>query len=187
MPLSHGWNWTLITIATILALSLIGWFAVDRWSMRLGSVHQGTPPPPMVDNAVLRIDSNLIRAQIVMEELVYTENPAELAAQVKAVDQLEKAIYKGFEALAGKVPRRNPQYLKALSLFREWKKLRDQIIGLLKSGQTPQAQKLVLGRCASHVQKIRDALTALEGFAQKRTEDFATDAYDAAQEKQPGR
>jgi|GEM_PF-2448622 len=184
MTIARKWTWahTAVSIALLGGLLLL---VVGKWGPWFGGHNNAPHPPSTANNLVLTIDSNLIRTQVIMENLVFAKDPAELAPQVKSVDLLTEAIDHDFQAMGEFFPADNAQFNRALSLFREWKSIREEVIGLT-SADPPQAKKVVLGRSAAHVQKIRTALAKLESFSKKRGKDFESKAYEAYREEQRG-
>jgi hypothetical protein len=150
------------------------WFSADR---------QPPQRPATINNVVLKIESNIIRIQTAMEKLVFSEYSADLADDVKSINQLEVVIYNDFKGMGEHFSDDNAQYQKALALFREWKNIRDEIIRLTTAGPSLRAKEIVRGKCADHAQEIREALMTLNRFSQKRAENFDPAASEASREK----
>ncbi|MCB2225691.1 MAG: hypothetical protein KQH53_03355 [Desulfarculaceae bacterium] len=187
MPIDRRWTkaHTVVSIALLSSLLLLS--MIGKWGPWFAQETPAPHRPATAGNLVLSIDSNLIRAQVIMENLVFAEDLSELAPQVKTVDLLTEEITRDFQAMAEFFTGDNPQFNRAQDLFREWKAIRDQVIKLSAAGPTIRAQKMVLGQSAAHVQKIRDALVKLERFTKKRGEEFDSKAYHTYQEEQKSR
>lgn len=181
--MDHRWTWSHTAISIVLLLALTGWLIVGEWGTWFAGDREAPLRPATINNVVLRIDSNIIRIQIAMENLVFSEDPAELADNVKSVDQLVAVVDNDFKAMGEHFSTGNAQYQKALALFREWKNIRDEVIRLTAAGSSPRAEEIVRGECAAHAQEIREALMALNTLSKKRREDFDSDAFDASREK----
>ena len=76
------------------------------------------------------------------------------------------------------LPADNPQYRKALTELHKWKEIRDEIIKLTTEGPSPRAKELVRSKSAVQVRKLMASLNELEGFSQKRLDDFNAEAVD---------
>ena len=111
---------------------------------------------------------------------MFSKYPADLAASIKSVDQLEATIYKDFNLMGEHFSGDNTEYQRALTLFRNWKNIRDEIIRLTTAGPSLRAKEIVRGKCADHAQEIREALMELNKFSQKRSEQFDPTASESA-------
>ena len=184
MPADHRWTKSnTIVISVVLFLAFIGWLTTVDWKTRLSEDLQITQRPATINNVVLKIESNIIRIQTIMEKLVFSEYPAELSGEVKSIDQLEEIIHNDFKAMGAHFHRDNAEFIKAATLFREWKDIRDDIIRLTTAGPSLRAKEIVRGKCAEHAQEIREALMALNRFSQKRAENFNPAASEAPRAK----
>ncbi|KMY67717.1 hypothetical protein AAU61_07445 [Desulfocarbo indianensis] len=155
----------------LVLFALTGWLVIGNCEMWFADYRQTEPRPATIKMVALRIDSNIMRAQAIMENLVYSDGPLELANDVKGLDQLVEVIYKDFQAMGEQFPGDNSQYQKALASFSEWKSVRDEAIGLTAAGPSLRAKEMVRGKSAAHVQEIRAALMALNRFSEKRALD----------------
>lgn len=183
MSSDHRWtrsNTTVIIVALVLVL--IVWSTTVEWKRWLFADRQISLRPATINNVVLKIESNIIRMQTVMEKLVFSEYPAELADDVKSINRLEVVIYKDFKAMGEHFSGDNAEYQRALTLFRAWKNIRDEIIRLTGAGPSLRAKEIVQGKCADNALEIREALMALNKFSQKRAEDFDPAASETSRE-----
>jgi hypothetical protein len=171
MPRDYKWTVYFIAVGIVLFLILTGWLVIGNWQEWSGDDRQAPARYSTVSNVVLRIDSNLMRAQAIMGDLVYSGGPLELANGVKILDQLVEVIYQDFQTMGEQFPGDNPQYQKALASFSKWKSVRDEVIGLTAAGPSLRAKEMVRGKSAAHIQEIRAALTALNHFSEKRALD----------------
>jgi hypothetical protein len=73
-------------------------------------------------------------------------------------------------------PDGNLQFKNVLTLFEQWKAIRDEIVKLNADGQHQQAKEVARGECRSHGQQIREALGVLNSFSEKRADDFDSSA-----------
>jgi hypothetical protein len=177
MPIDRRWTWIHTTVVAALLGGVLLVAAAGKWGPWLNWERSAPHRPATAYNLVLTIDSNLIRAQVAMENLVFAKRPAELASQVKAVDLLTKAIEHDFQGMAEFFKADSAQLNQALSLFQKWIAIRDEIIRLTARGPSPRAQEMVLGQSASRIQEIRAALVKLERFSKKQGVDFDSKTY----------
>ncbi len=184
MPMNSKRNKFYAALVTMISLLLIvASLTIGRWGPWLAADRQGPFPPATINNDLATIKSNILRIQVIMENLVFSKYPAELANHVADIDQLEAAISNDFNEMSSGLSKDNAQYQKALDLFRQWKSIRDEAISLTEAGPSPTAKALVLGKCADHARKIQAALVKLGAFSRKRSDDFDSAASAAAREK----
>ncbi|MCF8033891.1 MAG: MCP four helix bundle domain-containing protein [Desulfarculaceae bacterium] len=177
MPIDRRWT----RVHTAATIAVLGGLLVVLLAGKWAPWFTPEPPPPAtpatIGNLVLRIDSKLIRAQILVEDLVYSEGKDKLAENTRAMDQVVTALRGDFDYLAQKVPKDNKSYLRVLARLGKWTKARDEVVELMKAGEAARAKAVVQTQCAVQMRKARDALAALEGFTQKRAQEFDDQTY----------
>lgn len=171
----------LLIVFTFLIITV--WLIISHLDTWFVADHRGPPRPATINNVVSAIESNVMRIQTILENLVFSEYPSEIADDIDSINQLELAIYRDLKEMGSHFRGDNTHYQKALTLFREWKSIRDEVIILITAGPSPQARIIALGKCLAHAREIRDALTALNRFSEKRANDFDSSAYPGAREK----
>ena len=76
MPTDHRWTWSNTTVIIVaLLLVLIVWSTTVEWKLWLFADPQTPRRPTTINNVELKIESNIIRIQTVMEKLVFSQYP----------------------------------------------------------------------------------------------------------------
>jgi hypothetical protein len=164
-----------ITIFGILVLLIIisaGLFIISQRNSQFAVKRKEPARPVTIENVVLRIESNIMRTQAEMEQLVFSEYASDLNKKVEAINLLNEAIHTDLEAMGKHFLKGNTQYQNVLALFQEWKTIKENIIKLTTEGASASAKKIVRGKSAAHATEIRTALTALNNFSKQRADDF---------------
>ena len=96
MPIDRRWTWihTAVTAALLGGVLLV--VVASKWGPWFAWEPPAPAPPATAYNLVLSIDSNIIRAQIIMEDLVYADDSANLTSHIKSVNSLTQAINNDF-------------------------------------------------------------------------------------------
>jgi hypothetical protein len=169
---------TVVVIVLFITISVIFLVFSQINILSSDSDYTSTPPrPATINNVVLRIDSNLMRMQSAIENLAFSgQQPVYLARDIESINQFETTIYKDLEEMGKHFPDGNLQFKNVLTLFEQWKAIRDEIVKLNADGQHQQAKEVARGECRSHGQQIREALGVLNSFSEKRADDFDSSA-----------
>ena len=92
MPMNSKRNKFYAVLVTMISLLIIvGSLTIGRWGPWLAADRQGPFPPATINNYLATIKSNILRIQVIMENLVFSKYPAELANHVADIDRLEAA------------------------------------------------------------------------------------------------
>lgn len=146
----------VVMVLAITGILIIGgnkrWFTLSR---------DNPPRHATINNILLRIDTNVFRLQVTMENLVFSAYPAELKEFVDKINSLEASIHKDFKELEAHVGSGNAQYKMAFAEFLHWRSTRDEIISLTTAGPSFLAKKLVRSKCAIQALNIRSNLMEL--------------------------
>jgi PAS domain S-box-containing protein len=160
----------LISIFLIL-ISLI-LFGINRMNLLSSQTVQMYNHPLTVSNAVLRINANIIKIHRSMKDVALAQDLASIEETVHIVYELEKDIYKDFEIINLRFLGDMKNYESALEVFVVWKPIRDNVIALMRTGQSIKAADITKGEGALHVVKIEKVMEALSNFAQKKAAEF---------------
>jgi signal transduction histidine kinase len=134
--------------------------------------------PLTVSNAVLRINTNIIKIHRSMKDVALAQDLASIKESSGIVDVLEKKVYGDFEIINERFLGEKIKYRTALDVFTEWKPIRDEVIALMHAGQRIEAADITKGKGAMHVVKLEKAMEALGDFAQMKAADFLFTAED---------
>ena len=165
-------NITLVGILISLIIVVMGILFIDQRNLQFETKRKEEIRPATIGNVVLRIESNIMRIQAAMEDLVYSEYASDLKKKVKAISILESTISKDFQAMSTHFSKDDSLYLNAYTLFQKWKVIKSEIIRLTMDGPSIRAKNQVREKSANHAMEIRKALTALYSFSKQRVIDF---------------
>jgi len=185
MPIHGIWKWYHLVTAVIVAGILTWLFSGALSQLRTDADRSPLDRPSTIDMALLRIESNVMRIQSTMDEVVRAEYPNAKSDAIKAVESMDFAVRQDFVAMKDKFAVDNAQLAKALQVFDEWKAIRDRAIILSAQGPSPDAQKIVLEQSEAQLWKIRSALDNLSLFTQKRSDDFDEAQIKRRQDSRP--
>jgi two-component sensor histidine kinase/HAMP domain-containing protein len=128
--------------------------------------------PLAVSNAVLRINTHIIKIHLSMKDVVLAENIESINESARIVDELEKKVFEDFEIIDERFLGKKEKHERALAVFIAWKPIRDEAISLMREGKRIEAADITKGKEARHVGKIEDAIEALGDSAQLKARDF---------------
>ncbi len=157
----------------LVVLSLV---AIDRMSMLAEQTVNIYKHPLTVSNAVLRINTNIIKMHHSMNDVVLAEDIERINEHVRTVDDLEQDVYENFEIINKHFLGKRGQYEEALAVFSDWKPIRAEMIALMHEGKRAEAADIMRGKCALHVVKIEEAMEPLGDFAHLKATEFRNTA-----------
>ncbi len=128
--------------------------------------------PLTVSNAVLRINTHIIKIHRSMKDIVLVNDIESIEQHIGIVDLEEQQVFKDFEIINGRFLGDKELYDKALEVFTLWKPIRDRVIALIHKGRIKEAADITLGPGAQHVIKIERAMEKLGNFAQEKAREF---------------
>lgn len=156
----------------LLLFTFVSLFIINRMESVSDLTSMMYRHPLAVSNAVLRIDADIVRIHRSMKDVVLAENNAEIDEAVQIVNRHEEHIYKDFKIISERFLGSKKMYENARKAFKKWKLIRDEVISLMRQGKKYQAATITKGKGARHVDKLSDAMLALNEFAQNKAGDF---------------
>jgi methyl-accepting chemotaxis protein len=159
-------------ILIFLILTALTHFGINRMELLSDQTTKMYKHPLSVSNAVLRIDTNIIKMHRSMKNVALAQDSAGIEESARIVDELEQDVFKDFEIIDKRFLGEKEEYEKALAVFTAWKPIRDEVIDLMNAGQTRKATDITSGKGALHVVKMEKAIEALDDFAQKKASEF---------------
>jgi len=171
LGLGFGIVFILFCTLTILAINRMEYLA-DNTSQ----IHNH---PLTVSNAVLRIDTHIVKMHRAMKDIVLDESAAEINKDSGLVDKHERETYAEFDIIDKRFLGDRTLFEAARELFISWKPIRDEVIKLMRSGKRNEAIRITKGKGAQHAAKIENAMDALYAFAQDKADEFVASAKEA--------
>jgi signal transduction histidine kinase len=159
-------------VAIFSLLAAFGLFGIYRMHLLSEQTQLIYNHPLAVSNAVLRIDTNIIKMHRTMKDVALAGDIKSIEADTEIVDYLEQKVLEDFEIISERFLGDKTKHEAARRLFVNWKPIRDEVIGLMKQGRKAEAAGITKGKGARHVQKMEEAIEGLGDFAQKKATDF---------------
>jgi PAS domain S-box-containing protein len=160
-------------------LGAVGFFAVTRMNQLSNLNRQLYEHPFAVQRAVLAIDGNVIRMHRAMKDVALSRNEADFTSAVATVDELEKKTYDEFKIVEERFLGEPAMYIRAETLFKQWRPIRQEVIGLVRDGEYVEAAEITRGKGNTHVLQIIASLNQLHTFAQNMAARFYNEAQTA--------
>ncbi len=166
----------------VLVLILLAGFALNRMNLLAKQTTLMHDHPLAVSNAVLRINTNIIRIHRNMKDVALAQSEAGIEIASRKVDKCEENVYKDFVIIDKQFLGENEKYEKALKVFSEWKVIRDRVLSLKRDGENLVAANITKGIGAIHVLRIEKAMESLSDFAQGKAKELYDTVKDVEQE-----
>ena len=160
----------------ILILASLAVFGINRMNLLSRQTTLMYDHPLTVSNAVLRINTNIIKIHRSMKDVALAHDMACIEESSRIVDNHEEEVYEDFDIINKRFLGEKEKYKKALKVFTEWKAIRDEVISLMHAGKNLEAANITKSKGAIHVSKIEKAMESLGDFAQSKAEDFYSTA-----------
>ncbi len=128
--------------------------------------------PLTVSNAVLRVNTDIIKIHRSMKDVALARDNAEIEKSARIVESLEKEVYRNFKVINERFLGEKELVKDAERIFKAWKPVRDEVISLMHAGKYREAAGITKGKGALHVVKIEKAMEALGDFAQGKSENL---------------
>jgi len=170
LSLGFGIVFVLFCMLTIFAINRMEYLA-DNASLIYNH-------PLTVSNAVLRINSNIVKIHRSMKDITLDKSIAEIDKGSELVDKLERKVYTDFDVI-GKWFLGDKALLEAArETFASWEPIRDEIIELVRAGKRSEAASIAKGKGAQYAVKIENAMDTLNVFAQGMAAEFLSSAKE---------
>ncbi|MBT3380293.1 MAG: response regulator [Lentisphaerae bacterium] len=132
--------------------------------------------PFTVRRALGDADANIIKMHRSMKDVAMAPDQERRVLACRTVDELEQQVYDDLRLVRTRFLGDRESVERALTLFEEWKPIRDEVIQLTRAGETATAQEITRGKGATHVAKLETAMAGLVDFAQNKAQSFITSA-----------
>ncbi|MCG8572737.1 MAG: HAMP domain-containing protein [Spirochaetes bacterium] len=163
----------LIIFIIFILLSIFSIIQLQSLSQQAEKI---TRHPFTVSNAVLRINTNVIKMHRAMKDVVLVETIAEIADYRELVANLEKEVLVDFELIEQKFLGEMEIVQQALIVFLEWQFIRSQVYQLMNRGEKVRAAQITKNEGALHVVKIEKEMEKVSDFAQNKALEFRNQA-----------
>ena len=166
--------------AIVLAIVVAG--IVSIWSViHVAELNEQLYRHPLaVSNAVLDVNGNLIAIHRSMERVVLADDSAAIDLIVVQIDEHEQRIYDDFAIVEERFLGDKEQIQEVLNLIRDWKPIRDEVIGLMRDGKQSRAAAVTKGKGAAHIALINQKMAGLIEFTSGTAAEFRASAEETS-------
>ena len=163
----------------LFLFAIVSLFIVHRMGVISNITNMMHAHPLTVNDAVLRIDANIVRMHRSMKDVVLAVTDSEIQEAIDVVNRYEKKVYRDFEIVAERFLGRREMYEETEEAFTQWKPIRDEVIALMQQGERSEAAAITKGKGAGHVEDLSLAMSTLSEFARAEAQAFLDGAREA--------
>lgn len=159
---------SLITII-ILATRSNSLYEINSMNTSIKNIFDN---PFQVSNATLEVRGEIYLIHRDMKDVVLSESESELVKCIDDVNLHEKHVYHYLSIIRNKVNDEKGKQLElqARKLFRDWKPIRDEVIGLVKNNKRVEAIAITKGKGANQVLELERATLNLDQYARHKAD-----------------
>ncbi|WP_421920493.1 ATP-binding protein [Marinifilum sp.] len=128
--------------------------------------------PLAVSNSVRDINISINAIHRSMKDVVLAKNQEELHESILLVGKHDKQIYKSFKIVQERFLGKKEVVNDAYQAYRDWEKIRDEVVMLKRGGQDERAADITRGRGAFQVNLLFEKTKILTDFAQDKADEF---------------
>ncbi len=115
-----------------------------------------------------------------MKDVALAKDASEIKDVADKVAEYESKVYKEFEIVSECFLGDKEAIEKTHGLFSAWKPIRDEVIGLMNSGERDKAAEITKGKGARHLEVLNKEIEGLTEFADNKARLFLEDAESSA-------
>jgi methyl-accepting chemotaxis protein len=160
----------------IFLMIMIGILAISEMKKLSSLTDKMYRHPFTVSNAVLKIDGYIIAMHRSMKDVALADNIKGIKKASNTVDQFESKIINKFKIVDERFLGDKKMVLNALQSFKDWKKIRDEVITFMKQGKRAEAAKITKEKGARHVAELNRYMNSLITFATNKAFEFNKNA-----------
>jgi len=157
----------------LLILGWIGYGAVNKVADLTTELYDH---PYTVSTAVLRINTNVIRMQWAMKEMLLATTSEEIRAYRNIVKQTEDKVLIDFQLVGERFLGEPRMVQEAMEAFLKWKPIREKVISLTLEGKRLEAVALTQNAEAQQIEEVESKVNVLLDFATHKAWIFQSDA-----------
>ncbi len=133
--------------------------------------------PFTVSNALARADAGIVRMARAIRDVIQSDNEADIQKFSSEIDTLEDQVLDDLNLSKERFLGDKSDFDKLIALFKAWKPIRDQVIGLKRNGQAAEAIQIARTTGAAQLTEIAQLRKKTYDFAMNKAEDFQTNAH----------
>lgn len=130
--------------------------------------------PLVVSNAALQANASITKMHRNMKDIVLFVSVSRIENSIAKVDKQEDLVYQNLNLVRNKILGREGKDLEDETriLFSNWRPIRQEVIALVKAGNTKDAAEITIGKGADHVAALEEKMLALTNYARTKASSF---------------
>ena len=132
--------------------------------------------PFAVSTSTLKVQSEIVSMHRSMKDVALARTPGEMNKAINLVDQHERRVFKEFELIEERFLGDKSRVMVAKQLFTDWKRIRDEVIQKMRTGDKAGAAAITKNKGADHVNKMTASIDYLINFAFNKADSFINNA-----------
>ncbi len=169
-------NRLFITFSLLIVIFLaVSTVTINKMQVLAEQTEKMYNHPYTVNDAVLNIEMNTVKIHRAMKDIALSTTKNKIGTYKAIVDNIERETYAYFEVVDKQFLGDKIMYQNALTYFRDWKPIRDEVIDLMLSGDSLSrigAKDITRNKGANHIAKLADAIKKLKNFADSKATEF---------------
>ncbi|MCB2228630.1 MAG: PAS domain S-box protein [Desulfarculaceae bacterium] len=139
--ISSRLRWGFVVLLTLLFIvGLLGLYAVNRVSRINRSMYKH---PFTVSNATQRLETNSVRMQVFLDQMMAVENPVSQRNVVNRLNAVHRKVEQDLALIAERYLGPRKDVAQARELYARWMGLHDRVSRLVLDGESSQALELL--------------------------------------------
>jgi len=135
--------------------------------------------PLAVSNSVRDINISINAIHRSMKDVVLAKNEEQLYESILIVDKYDHQIYESFKIVENRFLGDQEIVSNTYQSYKDWAKIRNEVIRLKKAGHNDRAADITTGRGAFHVNQLFEKTKLLTDFAQNKADEFYQNTLSA--------
>jgi signal transduction histidine kinase/DNA-binding response OmpR family regulator len=136
--------------------------------------------PIKVSSSSLEALNNIVRIQKMMKEIFSIKNEQMFFIKIDNINLYETRVYNEFETINKHITTIEGKELakEALTLFRAWKPLRDEVIKLVQEGRFEEAKSISKAKYQNYMLGLEGKITELHNYATHKADSLMAEAME---------
>lgn len=135
--------------------------------------------PLTVSNAIRDANTNIIKIQRSMKEVIMSKDEEHLNLAAEAIDDFEEKVYDNLDLVEQQFLGDKSKIKELRKEFAGWKPIRDEEIRLMREGKQQEAYDITKGKAARYVEKLEKDINEVIEFAGNKATNFLDGATEA--------
>ncbi len=164
-----------VLISIFLLFGLFTLYDIYRVSSLTRTIYNH---PLVVSNAALQTNVSIAKMHRSMKDVVLFNSLLKIKQSIEAVNEEEKQAIRYLDIVKNKILGEEGKTLEneARNLFDEWRPIRKEVIGLVRTDQRGEAAIITIVKGANHVALLEKKMFGLTKYARNKATDFTHEA-----------